>query len=205
MIVIIDYGMGNLRSVSRAFETQGFAVKVTNEPADINSAGGLVLPGVGAFGDCLRNLEEKGLIQHIKDFIGSGRPFLGICLGFQALFDYSEESPGVEGLSIYEGEVIRFPDLSAEKLKVPQMGWNQIEFDADIPVLEGIPQKSWFYFVHSYYVRPRSNGLRVVTANYGIDFAAAVQSENVFACQFHPEKSGEMGLRIIKNFARLTI
>ena len=143
-------------------------------------------------------------MQPIRDYIKTGKPFLGICLGLQALFNESEESPGISGLGIFDGSVIRFPDMTAKKLKVPQMGWNQIEFDSDISVLNGIPQKSWFYFVHSYYVKPESNGLNIVRSQYGIDFTAAVEKENVFACQFHPEKSGVLGLKIIKNFAELT-
>ena len=204
MIAIIDYGMGNLRSVSKAFETQGYKVSVTSDPSVIENSEGLVLPGVGAFGDCLKNLNDIGLLQPIKDFISTGRPFLGICLGLQALFNESEESPGIEGLGIFEGKVIRFPDFASEGLKVPQMGWNQIEFDPQIAVLRDIPQKSWFYFVHSYYVEPENNGLNLIRSNYGIEFTAAVEKDNIFACQFHPEKSGELGLRIIRNFAELT-
>ena len=204
MIAIIDYGMGNLRSVSKAFETQGYSVSVTSDPKVIESSEGLVLPGVGAFGDCLKNLDNKNLLQPIKDYISTGRPFLGICLGLQALFNESEESPGIKGLGIFDGRVIRFPDLSSQKLKVPQMGWNQIEFDPKISVLKDIPQKSWFYFVHSYYVKPENNSLNLISSNYGIEFTAAVAKENIFACQFHPEKSGELGLKIIKNFAELT-
>ena len=204
MITIIDYGMGNLRSVSKAFETQGYSVSVTSDHNVIKESDGLVLPGVGAFGDCLKNLASKNLLVPIKDYISTERPFLGICLGLQALFNESEESPGIEGLGIFEGKVVRFPDLSSQKLKVPQMGWNQIEFDPKIAVLEGIPQKSWFYFVHSYYVEPENNGLNVISSNYGIEFAAAVHKDNLFACQFHPEKSGDLGLKIIRNFAELT-
>jgi len=203
MIAIIDYGMGNLRSVSKAFETQGYPVSVTSDHKVIEESDGLVLPGVGAFGDCLKNLADKNLLVPIRDYISTGKPFLGICLGLQALFSESEESPGIKGLGIFEGKVVRFPDLSSQKLKVPQMGWNQIEFDPQIGVLKDIPQKSWFYFVHSYYVQPENNGLNVIRSNYGIEFAAAVHKGNLFACQFHPEKSGELGLRIIRNFAEL--
>ena len=204
MIAIIDYGMGNLRSVSKAFETQGYTVSVTSDPQIIQNVAGLVLPGVGAFGDCLKNLKDKSLIDPIRNFISIGRPFLGICLGLQALFNESEESPGIKGLGVFDGKVIRFPNLSSHKLKVPQMGWNQIEFNPQIAVLKDIPQKSWFYFVHSYYVKSENNGLNLIRSNYGIDFTAAVEKDNIFACQFHPEKSGELGLKIIKNFAELT-
>jgi len=205
MISIVDYGMGNLRSVSKAFETQGFAVSITSSPNDINKANGLVLPGVGAFGECMVNLKRLGLVEPIKDYINSGRPFLGICLGFQILFEESEESPGVKGLGLFKGRVVRFPDFGEKRIKVPQMGWNTINFDSSSHVLNNIPEGTWFYFVHSYYVDPNSNGLSLITSNYGIDFTAAVEKDNLFACQFHPEKSGRQGLDLVRNFAKLTI
>jgi len=204
MIAIVDYKMGNLRSVQKAFETQGYVASVTSSPDAIEKADGLVLPGVGAFGDCLKNLREKGLLEPIKDFISSGRPFLGICLGLQALFNESEESPGVNGLGVFNGKVIKFSSLPPDRLKVPQIGWNQIEFNNQIAVLKNIPQKSWFYFVHSYYVEPDDKDLNIVKSDYGVEFTAAIAKDNLFACQFHPEKSGELGLRIIRNFAELT-
>ena len=203
MIAIVDYGMGNLRSVSKAFESQGFPVIVTRYSEDIERASGLVLPGVGAFGDCVKHLDEFGLTGPVKDFIHSGKPFLGICLGLQMLFEGSEESPGVKGLGILKGKVVRFPDFEKERLKVPHMGWNQIEIKKDVPVLEGIPDKSWFYFVHSYYPVPEDESVTAITSNYGIDFTAAVQSGNLFACQFHPEKSSAYGLRMLSNFASI--
>ncbi len=203
MIAIVDYGMGNLRSVSKAFQSQGFPVSVTNDSKDIESASGLVLPGVGAFGDCVKHLSELGLTDPIKEFISSGKPFLGICLGLQVLFEESEESPGTVGLGILRGKVVRFPRFEKEKLKVPHMGWNQIEIKKDVPVLEGIPNKSWFYFVHSYYAAPEDEGVIAVTSRYGFDFTAAVQTDNLFACQFHPEKSSTLGLRILNNFASI--
>ena len=205
MISIVDYGMGNLRSVSKAFETQGYAAHITSSPDEIRNANGLVLPGVGAFGECMANLERHGLVEPIKEYISSGRPFLGICLGFQILFETSEESPGVSGLGHFKGKVVRFPDFGEKRIKVPQMGWNRINFQPGSPVLNNIPEGTWFYFVHSYYVKPESNGLSVITSNYGIEFAAAVEKDNIFACQFHPEKSGQQGLELVKNFARLTI
>ena len=162
MISIVDYGMGNLRSVSKAFETQGYEVSVTNSPEDINISSGLVLPGVGAFGECMANLGRLGLIEPIKDYIKSGRPFLGICLGFQILFEESEESPGVNGLGLYKGKVVRFPDFGEKRIKVPQMGWNTIKFDSGLSVLKNIPEGTWFYFVHSYYVDPGKNGLSLL-------------------------------------------
>lgn len=204
MISIVDYGMGNLRSVSKAFETQGFEVSVTSSPDDINKASGLVLPGVGAFGECMANLKRLGLIEPIKDYINSGRPFLGICLGFQILFEESEESPGVNGLGLFKGRVVRFPDFGERRIKVPQMGWNTINFVSGSGLLNSIPVGTWFYFVHSYYVDPEENGLSIITSNYGIEFTAAVEKDNVFACQFHPEKSGRYGLDLVKNFAELT-
>lgn len=203
MISIVDYGMGNLRSVSKAFETQGFEVSVTSSPDEISNADGLVLPGVGAFGECMANLNRLGLVEPIKEFIDSGKPFLGICLGYQVLFDSSEESPGVSGLGHFRGKVVRFPDFGDKRIKVPQMGWNRINFEPGSPVLNNIAEGTWFYFVHSYYVKPENNGLGVISSNYGIDFAAAVVKDNIFACQFHPEKSGQQGLELVKNFAKL--
>jgi len=205
MISIVDYGMGNLRSVFKAFETQGFAVSITNDPVDIKKANGLVLPGVGAFGECMANLERCGLVEPIKEYINSGKPYLGICLGFQILFEESEESPGVKGLGLFRGRVVRFPDFGEKRIKVPQMGWNTINFDHSSEVLKNVSEDTWFYFVHSYYVDPEKNGLSIVTSNYGIEFTAAVEKENIFACQFHPEKSGRQGLDLVKNFAKLTV
>ncbi len=205
MITIVDYGMGNLRSVSKAFEIQGYAATVTSSPTEIKNANGLVLPGVGAFGECMANLERLDLVEPIKQYINGGRPFLGICLGLQILFDESEESPGVKGLGLFKGKVVRFPDFREKRIKVPQMGWNTINFDNSSLLLNNIPRGTWFYFVHSYYVEPENNGLSIITSNYGIDFTAAVEKENVFACQFHPEKSGRQGLELVKNFAKLTI
>jgi imidazole glycerol-phosphate synthase subunit HisH len=203
MIAIVDYGMGNLRSVSKAFDLQGYPVIVTRDPGDISKASGLVLPGVGSFGDCVRNLNDYGLISPIKDFIDSGRPFLGICLGLQVLFEESEESPGIPGFGLFKGKVLRFPNFREERLKVPHMGWNEILIQKEEPVLEGIPDKSWFYFVHSYYPAPEDDSIIAVKADYGFEFTAAVSKENVFASQFHPEKSSLLGLRILRNFAAL--
>ncbi len=203
MIAIVDYGMGNLRSVSKAFDLQGFPVTVTRDQDVISNASGLVLPGVGAFGDCVRNLDEYGLTTPIKDYIDSGRPFLGICLGLQVLFEESEESPGVPGFGVFKGKVVKFPNFKEERLKVPHMGWNEILIQKDAPVLEGIPDKSWFYFVHSYYPAPADESIIAVKADYGIEFTAAVYKENVFASQFHPEKSSEYGLKMLRNFAAL--
>jgi glutamine amidotransferase len=203
MIAIVDYGMGNLRSVSKAFQSQGLPVNVTRDPHDIQNADGLVLPGQGAFGDCVKNLEENGIFHTIKEFIESGRPYLGICLGLQVLFEESEESPGVAGLGLLRGKVVRFPAFQKERLKVPHMGWNRIEIRKKAVLLEGIPDGSWFYFVHSYYPVPEDGGVIAITTQYGIEFTAAVETGNIFACQFHPEKSSTHGLRLLRNFGAL--
>ncbi|HML94812.1 MAG TPA: imidazole glycerol phosphate synthase subunit HisH [Thermodesulfobacteriota bacterium] len=204
MIVIVDYGMGNLRSVGKAFLSQGIDASVTREPHEISRADGLVLPGVGAFGDCMRNLAGYGLVDPIKEHVDSGKPFLGICLGLQVLFEGSDESPDVPGLGILEGRVVRFSPSEEERLKVPHMGWNRVFIRKESPVLAGIPDGNWFYFVHSYYPVPKDAGVVAVTSNYGVEFTAAVAGENLFACQFHPEKSSADGLRILRNFAALT-
>lgn len=203
MIVIVDYGMGNLRSVGKAFLSQGISASVTRDQDEISRADGLVLPGVGAFGDCMKNLAEYGLVDPIKEHINSGKPFLGICLGLQLLFKGSEESPDVPGLGVLEGSVVRFSQSEDERLKVPHMGWNRISIKKEIPILAGIPDESWFYFVHSYYPVPKDAGVIAVTSRYGVDFTAAVARDNLFACQFHPEKSSADGLRILRNFAAL--
>lgn len=203
MIAIVDYGMGNLRSVSKAFDLQGFPVAVTRDPGVISEANGLVLPGVGAFGDCVRNLDDYGLSAPIKEFIDSGRPFLGICLGLHVLFEESEESPGAKGFGVFKGRVVRFPNFKEEGLKVPHMGWNEILIQKEAPLLESIPDKSWFYFVHSYYPAPEDESIIAVKADYGFEFTAAVSKGNIFASQFHPEKSSDLGLKILRNFADL--
>ncbi len=199
MIVIVDYGMGNLRSVSKAFQTQGYDVCVTSDKKEIENSKGLVLPGVGSFGACIRNLQKLELTDLIVAHIESGKPFLGICLGLQILFQGSEESAGYPGLGIFKGKAVRFPH--SKELKVPHMGWNQIRYEKRPTILEGIENGSWFYFVHSYYVVPTENNINIVSSDYGFSFAAAVEKENVFACQFHPEKSATVGLQLIKNFA----
>ncbi len=203
MITIIDYGMGNLRSVEKGFTSQGVEVCVTNKPEQVKNADGLVLPGVGAFGDCIKNLRKEKLIDPILEFIDSGKPFLGICLGLQALFEESEESPREKGLGLIKGKVVKFPFSKEKGLKVPQMGWNRVKTSSDSKILDGIPQDSWFYFVHSYYVAPEENGLDLLTSDYGIEFTAGIVKDNIFASQFHPEKSSDTGLRILKNFARV--
>jgi len=204
VISIVDYGMGNLRSVEKGFASQGIEVRVTEDPGDIEGSSGLVLPGVGAFGDCVRNLRERSMTGPIKDFIASGRPFLGICLGFQVLFESSEEAPGEEGLGIFGGKVVRFC-VAEKKLKVPHMGWNRVSAPEQTRILEGIPQQSWFYFVHSYHVVSDEPGADVLLSDYGGEFEAGVISGNLSAFQFHPEKSSDYGLMILRNFSKLCL
>jgi glutamine amidotransferase len=199
MIAIIDYGMGNLRSVSKAFERLGYAAEVTRDPRRIADASHVVLPGVGAFPDCMRNLEEMGLIDPVHRALSSGKPFLGICLGLQLLFTESEEFGLHKGLGWIRGRVVRFP---GDGMKVPHMGWNTLEIRKATPMLEGLPTDAMVYFVHSYYVVPEDPGLIATTTDYGQPFASSIATGNVFACQFHPEKSQAVGLRLLRNFAQ---
>jgi len=203
MITIIDYGMGNLRSVQKGFEKVGFEAKVTADPADLATASKLVLPGVGAFKDCMDNLREGGFVEPILRHVESGKPFLGICLGLQLLFSESEEFGRHQGLGIIPGKVVRFPadmQVAGEELKVPHMGWNQIRLQQDIPLFRGVEDGSSVYFVHSYYVVPDDASTVATTTEYGISFCSAICRDNVMATQFHPEKSQQVGLRILKNF-----
>jgi glutamine amidotransferase len=203
MIVIIDYGMGNLRSVQKGFEKVGFEALVSDDPRVIEGADKLVLPGVGAFRDCMDNLRQGGFIGPIERHIEAGRPFLGICLGLQLLFTESEEFGLHAGLNIIPGRVRRFPaDLqqAGQALKVPHMGWNQLAIQRPAPLFEGVPSGESVYFVHSYYVEPEDPSVVAATADYGLSFCAAVWRDNVMATQFHPEKSQQVGLRILKNF-----
>jgi len=208
MIAIIDYGMGNLRSVSKAFEHLGAQVLVTRDPNKIASASKIVLPGVGAFKDCMKNLEDLDLVDPIVKSIESGKPFLGICLGMQLLFTESEEFGRHKGLNLIPGKVVRFPETAPGqkksepiKLTVPQIGWNQIEKQKPVSYLKGIPEGSYVYFVHSYYVVPKDPKTIATTTEYGVEFASSVQKDNMFATQFHPEKSQAVGLKILKAFA----
>ena len=201
MIVIVDYGMGNLRSVQKGFEKIGAHAIVSREIHAVEQADRLVLPGVGAFGECMRNLEAFGLVEPVKNFVRSGRPFLGICLGLQLLFEESEEVGRHLGFGIIGGKVRAF-DRSMG-LKIPHMGWNQIRMKKQSPLLDGVPDGAYFYFVHSYYVDPADSSDILTETDYGITFTSAVSRDNVFAVQFHPEKSQEHGLRLLKNFAAL--
>jgi len=200
VIAIVDYGMGNLRSVEKAIARAGVATVVTSDPAKILGARGVVLPGVGAFGACMENLESRGLAATMREAVSSGKPFLGICLGLQLLFEESEEFGPIRGLGILPGRVVRFGGSSFEGLKIPQMGWNRLRIRRRVAELEGIGDDPYVYFVHSYYVAPTDPGLTVAATEYGVEFAAAIAWKNVFACQFHPEKSQATGLRILENF-----
>jgi imidazole glycerol-phosphate synthase subunit HisH len=198
LIAIIDYGMGNLRSVQKGLERVGFPAEVTRDATRIEAAAGVVLPGVGAFGACMDNLRTYGLIDTVRHVISRGTPFLGICLGMQLLFEESEEFGPVPGLGIFPGRVVRFPDMS--DLKVPHMGWNQIRKLQNSPHLRGIDDGAFVYFVHSYYVVPTDPDLTATTTEYGIEFTSAIARDNVFATQYHPEKSQAVGLKILENF-----
>jgi glutamine amidotransferase len=204
MIAVIDYDMGNLRSVQKAFEAVGYRAVVTRDPKTIADAGHVVLPGVGAFGDCMRNLETYGLIDPVLRAIEAGKPFLGICLGLQLLFGESEEFGTHRGLGVMPGKVVRFSPPAAggpaPPLKVPHMGWNTVAMRKPSPLLDGVPDGSHLYFVHSYYVVPDDPAVVCTTTDYGGSFASSVARDNIFACQFHPEKSQGVGLRIIRNF-----
>lgn len=199
MIAIIDYGMGNLRSVQKGFEQVGVTAEIVQQPEELKKFEGLVLPGVGAFKDAMDNLQEAGMIEAIHESIKEGKPFLGICLGFQLLFETSEEWGLNSGLGLFPGQVRRFDDT----LKVPHMGWNQIEIQKESPILRGIPNGSSFYFVHSYYAAPGDKEVITTLTDNGIKFTSIVDRDNVFGIQFHPEKSSTLGLKILENFGRL--
>mgnify|MGYP001161387522 FL=1 len=201
MIAIIDYGHGNLQSVYKALSLLNFESQITDSIKDIENAHSLIFPGVGAFGDCMQNLDDKGLTEIIKKSIKSGKPFLGICLGLQILFESSEESPGVQGLSIFKGSISKM-NFNKNKLKVPHMGWNQIKMKRKSKLFESVEDESWVYFVHSYKIDP---DLDIVdtTSSYGDDFGSSVSFENIYATQFHPEKSSDLGLNILGNFCKV--
>lgn len=223
MIALIDYGMGNLRSVEKALVRVGGNVRIVSDRNSVLAAAAVVLPGVGAFGDCMKNLQQLEMVDAIRDFIQSDKPFLGICLGLQSLFDSSEEAAGVAGLKIFKGEVPRFhfngkteiPNPKSEgnlkfpisnlQLKIPHMGWNQICIKkSDCPLLRGVADGSYVYFVHSYYPKPADHSIICATTTYGVEFCSMVWRDNIFATQFHPEKSQAVGLRMLENFVSLT-
>lgn len=201
MIVIVDYGMGNLRSVQKGFEKAGFDALITSDPAQVREASKVVLPGVGAFEDAIAELRRRELVRPILEAIDTGKPFLGICLGLQLLFDVSYENGRHEGLGVLRGEVVRF-DLPPE-YSVPHMGWNQLWIRRRAPLLEGLADGAYFYFVHSYYVVPQDAGVIATETDYAQRFCSMIWRDNLFATQFHPEKSQSDGLRMLRNFAAL--
>lgn len=200
VIALIDYGAGNLRSVEKALRYVGADVRVVTHPEEVNGSDSMVLPGVGAFDDCINGLRTQRLLQCAKEFIQSGRPFLGICVGYQALFEGSEEfNSCAAGLEVFQGRVVRFPH--DKELKVPQIGWNQLRIlRPECPLYRNIPDNSFVYFVHSYFPAPVDKGVIAAETEYGISFASSVWKDNVFATQFHPEKSQAVGLQLLRNF-----
>jgi glutamine amidotransferase len=201
MITIVDYGMGNLRSVQKGFEKLGFDARVTEQSEEIRRAEKLVLPGVGAFADAMQGLRSRQMIEPVRDFISSGRPFFGICLGMQLLFDWGYEDGEYEGLGVLPGKVVRF--AANPGYKVPHMGWNQLRVRRPAPLLNGVEDGSFVYFVHSYYVLPMDDSITTAETDYGGSFTSIVWRDNIFATQFHPEKSQQVGLRLLRNFAEL--
>jgi imidazole glycerol-phosphate synthase subunit HisH len=198
--------MGNLRSVQKGFEAVGAKAIVTSDSNKILSARSVVLPGVGAFKACMDNLEKFDLIDTVKQSVQSGKPFLGICLGLQLLFSQAEEFGSVSGLGILKGKVVGFKDApnSGDPLKIPHMGWNNVKVKPSHPLFDSVPNQSYFYFVHSYYVVPEDRATVATTTNYGIEFVSGIHHENIHALQFHPEKSQQLGLAVLNNFSRLS-
>ncbi len=202
MIALLDYGAGNVRSVQKALTAAGGDVQLVPNPGTVAQADAVVLPGVGAFDDCINAMQRQELFEAARAFVSTGKPFLGICVGYQALFEKSEEfNSCAAGLGIFEGSVVRFPDT---EVKVPQIGWNEVQFSKpDCPILQGIESGSHFYFVHSYYPQPKDESIVATRTEYGVDFVSAVWRDNVFATQFHPEKSQKVGLQLLTNFVNL--
>ncbi len=200
MIAIIDYDAGNIKSVEKALQYLGEEAVITRDAGEILMADKVILPGVGAFGDAMKKLNRYGLVPVIHEVVEKGIPFLGICLGLQLMFESSEEAPGVEGLGLLKGKIVRIPE--GDGLKVPHMGWNSLSFPKEGRLFAGIPENSYVYFVHSYYLQAEEY-IVTATAEYGVTIHASVEKENVFACQFHPEKSSHTGLTILKNFVEL--
>lgn len=207
-VAILDYGRGNLRSVQKAFEQEGFPATIVDTPSEVMQADRLVLPGQGAFKDCMDTLARKDLLGAVKDFLASGKPYLGLCLGLQILFEWSEEHGGSEGLGVLKGKVRRFPrplvDSEGRVLKVPHMGWNAVEFSESEPLFRGLVSGTHFYFVHSYYVEPSDDQVACGHTTHGLRFTSAVRRGPWMATQFHPEKSQAAGLRIVRNFCTVT-
>ncbi|MEE1013116.1 MAG: imidazole glycerol phosphate synthase subunit HisH [Clostridia bacterium] len=200
MLAIIDYGAGNLRSVQKACEAVGTQAQITSDPKEILSADRVILPGVGAFGDCMGSLAKSNLIDTIHQVTAQGTPFLGICLGMQLLFSASEDSPGVEGLNIFPGKIVKIPQT--EGFKIPHMGWNSLNFTKESPLFHGLGDNPFVYFVHSYYMQPEDPSIIAATTEYCGTLPVALSRKNIFATQFHPEKSGDVGLTILKNFTQ---
>lgn len=201
MIAIVDYGMGNIRSVEKGFAKVGADVRITSDPKIIADAEGIVLPGVGAFRDCMKNLDNLKLLDSIVKEIQKGKPYLGICLGLQILFTESEEFGICKGLDVFKGKVVKFRfEGNQQLLKIPHMGWNTVKLVRKPPIFDDIQDNSYFYFVHSFYVAPEEKTIVVGTTDYGMEFTSMVWEDNVFATQFHPEKSQELGLKILKGF-----
>ena len=201
MIAIIDYDAGNIKSVEKALHYLGEETVVSRDPQVLLSADKVILPGVGSFGDAMNNLNKFGLVPVIRELTEKGTPFLGICLGLQLLFERSDETPGVEGLGILKGEILRIPDQPG--LKIPHMGWNSLKYANEGRLFRGIPEDSYVYFVHSYYLKAEDESIVTATTEYSTLIHASVESGNVFACQFHPEKSSDVGIQILKNFVEL--
>lgn len=202
MIAIIDYDAGNIRSVEKAMAKLGQEVWITRDRERIMNADKVILPGVGSFGDAMAHLREYHLVEVIKDVVAEKKPFLGICLGLQLLYESSEETPGVEGLGILKGKILKIPEQ--KDLKIPHMGWNSLHLQNDGRLFRGIEQNLYVYFVHSYYLKAGEEETVKATTEYSVNIHASVEKDNVFACQFHPEKSGDLGLQILKNFAELS-
>ncbi|MBR2401941.1 MAG: imidazole glycerol phosphate synthase subunit HisH [Lachnospiraceae bacterium] len=201
MIAMIDYDAGNIKSVEKALQKLGADVVITKDPQLILNADKVILPGVGSFGDAMNNLKKYGLDEVIHQVVENGTPFLGICLGLQLLFERSDESPEAVGLGILKGEILRIPD--AEGLKIPHMGWNSLHLQNDGRLFKGLRENDYVYFVHSYYLKAEDESIVKATTNYSVDIHASVEKDNVFACQFHPEKSSDVGLQILRNFVEL--
>jgi len=203
MIALLDYGAGNLRSVEKALRFVGGDVELVQSPDGMKDASAVVLPGVGAFDDCVNAMQRQELLAASREFIKTGRPFLGICVGYQAMFERSEEFDSrAAGMGLFEGSVVRFP--AGQGLKVPQIGWNQIEIvQPDCPLFEGVENGSHVYFVHSFYPQPEDDSIAACRTTYGVEFASAIWRDNVYATQFHPEKSQKIGLTILENFVKL--
>jgi len=198
LIAILDYDAGNIKSVEKAMQLLGQEVTITRDRETVLGAEKVILPGVGAFGDAMGKIHQYGLFDVIHEVVDRGTPFLGICLGLQLLFERSDESPGVEGLGILKGEILRIPETPG--LKIPHMGWNSLEFHNHGRLFRDLPQESYVYFVHSYYLKAEDEGIVTAVTEYGTQIHASVEQGNVFACQFHPEKSSDAGIRILKNF-----